>query len=433
MNEAKIKKIIGQQIFDSRGIPTICAEVMLESGIKASACVPSGASTGKYEAVELRDNAESYNGKGVSKAVNNINTEINEILQGADIFQQAKIDDEMIKLDGTENKSKLGANAILAVSLACAKAGAKSLNIDLYEYLGGINSNVLPIPMMNILNGGAHADNNVEIQEFMIFPAGATSFREAMQMGTEIYSGLKTILKSKNLSTGVGDEGGFAPNLDKDEQALELLVSAIEKAGYRAGVDVFICLDVAAGEWSDGNGGYKFPKKNQNIKAEELFSYYKNLTNKYPIISIEDPFSDDDFENFSKFTKECHSKLQIVGDDLFVTNTKRLKKGLSMGSGNAILIKPNQIGTLTETLNAIKLAQEYGYSTIVSHRSGETEDTSIADIAVATNSGQIKTGAPCRSERVCKYNRLLQIENQLGGFSQYGIPHSANSSIILAE
>lgn len=433
MNEAKIKKIIGQQIFDSRGIPTICAEVMLESGIKASACVPSGASTGKYEAVELRDNAESYNGKGVSKAVNNINTEINKILQGANIFQQAKIDDEMIKLDGTENKSKLGANAILAVSLACAKAGAQSLNIDLYKYLGGINSNVLPIPMMNILNGGAHADNNVEIQEFMIFPAGATSFREAMQMGTEIYSGLKTILKSKNLSTGVGDEGGFAPNLDKDEQALELLVSAIEKAGYRAGVDVFICLDVAAGEWSDGNGGYKFPKKNQNIKVEELFSYYKNLTNKYPIVSIEDPFSDDDFENFSKFTKECNSKLQIVGDDLFVTNTKRLKKGLSMGSGNAILIKPNQIGTLTETLNAIKLAQEGGYSTIVSHRSGETEDTSIADIAVATNSGQIKTGAPCRSERVCKYNRLLQIENQLGGFSQYGIPHSANSSIILAE
>ena len=426
MNEAKIKKIIGQQIFDSRGIPTVCAEVMLESGIKASACVPSGASTGKYEAVELRDNAESYNGKGVSKAVNNINTEINEILQGANIFQQAKIDDEMIKLDGTENKSKLGANAILAVSLACAKAGAQSLNIDLYKYLGGINSNVLPIPMMNILNGGAHADNNVEIQEFMIFPAGATSFREAMQMGTEIYSELKTILKSKNLSTGVGDEGGFAPNLDKDEQALELLVSAIEKAGYRAGVDVFICLDVAAGEWSDGNGGYKFPKKNQNIKAEELFSYYKNLTNKYPIISIEDPFSDDDFENFSKFTKECNSKLQIVGDDLFVTNTKRLKKGLSMGSGNAILIKPNQIGTLTETLNAIKLAQEGGYSTIVSHRSGETEDTSIADIAVATNSGQIKTGAPCRSERVCKYNRLLQIENQLGGFSQYGIPHTAN-------
>lgn len=433
MNEAKIKKIIGQQIFDSRGIPTVCAEVMLESGIKASACVPSGASTGKYEAVELRDNAESYNGKGVSKAVNNINTEINEILQGADIFQQAKIDDEMIKLDGTENKSKLGANAILAVSLACAKAGAQSLNIDLYKYLGGINANVLPIPMMNILNGGAHADNNVEIQEFMIFPAGATSFREAMQMGTEIYSELKTILKSKNLSTGVGDEGGFAPNLDKDEQALELLVSAIEKAGYRAGVDVFICLDVAAGEWSDGNGGYKFPKKNQNIKAEDLFSYYKNLTNKYPIVSIEDPFSDDDFENFSKFTKECNSKLQIVGDDLFVTNTKRLKKGLSMGSGNAILIKPNQIGTLTETLNAIKLAQEGGYSTIVSHRSGETEDTSIADIAVATNSGQIKTGAPCRSERVCKYNRLLQIENQLGGFSQYGIPHSANSSIILAE
>jgi phosphopyruvate hydratase len=433
MNEAKIKKIIGQQIFDSRGIPTVCAEVMLESGIKASACVPSGASTGKYEAVELRDNAESYNGKGVSKAVNNINTEINEILQGANIFQQAKIDDEMIKLDGTENKGKLGANAILAVSLACAKAGAQSLNIDLYKYLGGINSNVLPIPMMNILNGGAHADNNVEIQEFMIFPAGATSFREAMQMGTEIYSELKTILKSKNLSTGVGDEGGFAPNLDKDEQALELLVSAIEKAGYRAGVDVFICLDVAAGEWIDGNGGYKFPKKNKNIKAEELFSYYKNLTNKYPIVSIEDPFSDDDFENFSKFTKECNSKLQIVGDDLFVTNTKRLKKGLSMGSGNAILIKPNQIGTLTETLNAIKLAQEGGYSTIVSHRSGETEDTSIADIAVATNSGQIKTGAPCRSERVCKYNRLLQIENQLGGFSQYGIPHSANSSIILAE
>ncbi len=421
MNGTKIRKIVGQQIFDSRGIPTVFAEVILESGIKASACVPSGASTGKYEAVELRDNDKNYNGKGVSKAVNNINTTINELLHGMDTFEQAKIDNTMNKADGTENKSKFGANAILAVSLACAKAAAKSLNIDLYKYLGGINSNVLPIPMMNILNGGAHADNNVEIQEFMVFPSGASSFLEAMQMGTEIYSELKGILKSKKLSTGVGDEGGFAPNLDKDEQALELLVNAIEKAGYRAGEDVFICLDVAAGEWNDGNGSYKFPKKSQNISSKELFSYYKSLIKKYPIVSIEDPFSDDDFENFSKFTEEINNKIQIVGDDLFVTNVKRLRKGISLKSGNAILIKPNQIGTLTETLSAIKLAQQSGYKTIVSHRSGETEDTSIADIAVATNSGQIKTGAPCRSERVCKYNRLLQIETQLGSFSQYGL------------
>lgn len=420
MNGTKIQKVIGHQIFDSRGIPTVSAEIMLESGIKAWACVPSGASTGKHEAIELRDNGNTYNGKGVSKALGNINTKINDIIRGLDVSNQSEIDYTMIKFDGTENKSKLGANAILAVSLACAKAAAKVFKMDLYKYLGGINSCVLPVPMMNILNGGAHADNNVEIQEFMIFPSGAKSFNEAMQMGTEIYSQLKALLKSQGLSTAVGDEGGFAPTLEKDEQALELITDAIEKAGCRAGKDVFICLDVAAGEWNDGNNGYKFPKKNQIVKIDELFSYYKTLVEKYPIISIEDPFSDDDFDNFSKFQKELGHKIQIVGDDLFVTNAKRLKKGIALKSGNAILIKPNQIGTLTETLDTIRLAQRSGYRTIVSHRSGETEDTSIADIAVATNSGQIKSGAPSRSERVCKYNRLLQIENKLGNFSKYG-------------
>ena len=426
MNEFKIQKIIGRQAFDSRGTPTVCAEVTLESGIKAKALVPSGASTGKYEAVELRDNnIKEYGGKGVSKAINNINTVINEILEGTSTLNQSEIDGKMIKIDGTENKTNLGANATLAVSLACAKAAASALNMELYKYLGGINANVLPIPMMNILNGGAHADNNVEIQEFMIFPSGAKSFLEAMKMGAEVYSELKKVLRHKNFSTAVGDEGGFAPNLEKDEQALELIVTAIEKAGYKAGKDISICLDVAAGEWSDGLNGYKFPKKNKMVSAEELSLYYKDLIKKYPIVSIEDPFSDDDFDNFSKFSKELsenpNESLQIVGDDLFVTNAKRLEKGIAQKSGNAILIKPNQIGTLTETLHTIRLAQKNNYKTIVSHRSGETEDTSIADIAVATNSGQIKTGAPARSERICKYNRLLEIENQLGGFGEYGL------------
>lgn len=421
MQQTKIQKIVAQQIFDSRGTPTVSAEVTLESGVKACAAVPSGASTGKHEAIELRDNEKEYNGKSVHKAVNNVNTIINELLHGICVIEQCNIDNKMIHEDGTDNKSNLGANATLAVSLACAKAAAKSFNMELYRYLGGINSNVLPVPMMNILNGGAHADNNVEIQEFMIFPSGAKSFCEAMKMGTEIYSELKKILKKDSFSTSIGDEGGFAPNLKKDEQALELIVKSIETAGYRPGQDVFICLDVAAGEWDDGSNGYKFPKKDKKVSVDELFSYYENLIKKYPIVSIEDPFSDDDFDSFSKFTEKNGNKIQVVGDDLFVTNTKRLIKGISQKSGNAILIKPNQIGTLTETLCAIKLAQRNNYKTVISHRSGETEDTSIADIAVATNSGQIKTGAPARSERVCKYNRLLKIENQLGESASYGL------------
>lgn len=424
MKKSKIQKIAGYQIFDSRGVPTVAAEVTLDSGIKSWAAVPSGASTGKHEALELRDGEQEYDGKGVRKAIENINTTINEMLCGVDVTLQAEIDNKMITEDGTDNKGLLGANATLAVSLACAKAGALSLETDLFKYIGGINANLLPIPMMNILNGGAHADNNVEIQEFMIFPSGAKSFHEAMKMGTQIYFSLKRILKSKGLSTSIGDEGGFAPNLEEDEQALELIVEAIENSGYTPSKDVFICLDVAAGEWSDGKNGYKFPKKNAPIKSSELFSYYKNLVKKYPIISIEDPFSDDDFDNFAKFREETNDKLQIVGDDLFVTNIKRLEKGISKKSGNAILIKPNQIGTLTETLNAIKLGKDNGYKTIISHRSGETEDTSIVDIAVATNSGQIKTGAPARGERVCKYNRLLHIENGLGKSAKYGLKYN---------
>lgn len=421
LNQSTIKKIIGRQIFDSRGTPTVSAEVILESGISAWAAVPSGASTGKYEAIELRDGGTDYNGKGVNKAVNNINNKIFPVLKGIDVTDQYKIDYKMINEDNTPNKSILGANAILAVSLACAKAASKSFNMELYKYLGGICAKTLPIPMMNILNGGAHADNNIEIQEFMVFPSGSQSFNEAIKVGSEIYIALKAILKEQGFSTGIGDEGGFAPNLEKDEQALGLIIDSIKKAGYEPYKDVFICLDVAAGEWSDGKNSYKLPKKNQKIDSKELFTYYKNLIDKYPIISIEDPFSDDDFNNFSQFQKMVGDKIQIVGDDLFVTNVNRLEKGIKEKSGNAILIKPNQIGTLTETLNTIKTAQQSGFKTIISHRSGETEDTSIADIAVATNSGQIKTGAPARSERICKYNRLLLIEDQLSDSSVYGI------------
>lgn len=410
----KIKKIEAHQILDSRGIPTICTKVILESGVFAYASVPSGASTGKYEAVELRDNEKNeYNGKGVKNAINNVNTVINQLLEGISVFNQTEIDKKMTDEDATQNKSRLGANAILSVSLACAKAAAKSLNSELYRYIGGINANTLPIPMMNILNGGAHADNNVEIQEFMIFPSGAHSFLDAMKIGTEIYYSLKDILKSKNLSTAVGDEGGFAPNLEKDSQALDLIVQSIEKAGYRPGHDVFICLDIAASEWAKNKNNYIFPKENRPVSVDELFYYYENLIKNYPIFSIEDPFSEDDFLNFAKFRKKTNNKIQIVGDDLFVTNINRLKKGINLESGNAVLIKPNQIGTLSETLDTVRFAQKNGYSTIISHRSGETDDTSISDIAVATNSFQIKAGAPARGERICKYNRLIFIESQL--------------------
>ena len=414
--EDKIKKIIGRQIFDSRGTPTVEATVLLESGIAATAAVPSGASTGKYEAHELRDGGDDYHGKGVLCAVDNINVNISEVLEGESVFDQQELDRIILETDGTENKSNLGANATLAVSLAVARAASFSADIPLYQYLGGINAQTLPVPMMNILNGGAHAANNIDIQEFMIVPIGARDFEEAMKMGTEIYHGLMKILKAKSRATAVGDEGGFAPNLDSDEAALELLVEAIEESGYKPGMDVSIALDVASSEWVREDG-YLLPKRNIFFTREELTDYICTLKNRYPIISVEDPLSENDFIGFTDITNRAG--IQIVGDDLFVTNPKRLKKGIDNKAANAILIKPNQIGTLSETLETIRLAQKSGYGVIISHRSGETADSFIADLAVATNAGQIKTGAPARSERVCKYNRLLQIETAQGGNSVY--------------
>lgn len=418
MNATSIKKVSGRQIFDSRGTPTVEATVELYNGVTACASVPSGASTGQYEACELRDGAKEYQGKGVEKAVSNINLQINSALEGKCIFGQQELDQTMIALDGTNNKSKLGANAILAVSLACAKAGAKVSNMELYRYLGGINGITLPVPMMNILNGGAHASNNVDIQEFMIRPVGARSFQEAMKIGTEVYHQLKKVLHSKGLSTTVGDEGGFAPDLEDDEQALQLLVEAIEGAGYQPGKEVNIAIDAAASEWFQ-NGKYCFPKKKKELTREELIAYFERFCQNYPVVSIEDPLAEEDFAGFTEITRQIGEKVQIVGDDLFVTNPARLKKGIQQQSANAILIKPNQIGSLCETLLSIRLAQQNGYRTVISHRSGETEDTSIADIAVALNAGQIKTGAPARTDRVCKYNRLLKIEEMLGEAAVY--------------
>jgi len=419
MNATSIKKVSGRQIFDSRGTPTVEATVELYNGVTACASVPSGASTGQYEACELRDGAKEYQGKGVEKAVSNINLQINSALEGKCIFGQQELDQTMIALDGTNNKSKLGANAILAVSLACAKAGAKVSNVELYRYLGGINGITLPVPMMNILNGGAHASNNVDIQEFMIRPVGARSFQEAMKIGTEVYHQLKKVLHSKGLSTTVGDEGGFAPDLEDDEQALQLLVEAIEGAGYQPGKEVNIAIDAAASEWFQ-NGKYCFPKKKKELTREELIAYFERFCQNYPVVSIEDPLAEEDFAGFTEITRQIGEKVQIVGDDLFVTNPERLKKGIQQQSANAILIKPNQIGSLSETLLSIRLAQQNGYQTVISHRSGETEDTSIADIAVALNAGQIKTGAPARTDRVAKYNQLLRIEEELDECAVYG-------------
>lgn len=414
--EDTIKRIFGRQIFDSRGMPTVEATVILESGVAATAAVPSGASTGKFEAHELRDGGDEYMGKGVMRSVDNINTNISGELEGESVFEQAELDRMMIELDGTENKSNLGANSILAVSLAIARAASFSADIPLYQYIGGISAQTLPIPMMNILNGGAHSDNNIDIQEFMIVPIGACCFEQAMKMGVEVYHTLKNILHKKGRSTGVGDEGGFAPNLDSDEAALELLIEAIEKAGYTPGDEISIALDMASSEWVRDNG-YLLPKRNLYFTREELINYIFNLRDKYPIISIEDPLGENDFEGYSELTPKAN--IQIVGDDLFVTNEKRLKTGISKNAANAILIKPNQIGTLTETIETIRLAKRYGYKTIISHRSGETADSFIADLSVALNAGQIKTGAPARSERVSKYNRLLQIEMALGSGARF--------------
>ena len=412
-----IENVEGMQILDSRGNPTVQVKVTLESGAEGVAMVPSGASTGSFEAVELRDgDMQNFNGLGVGKAVENVNKKIAKTIIGENVFDQKYIDDQMIKLDGTPNKSKLGANAILGVSLAIARAGANSLQMPLYQYIGGINSYKMPLPMMNILNGGKHANNNLNIQEFMIVPAGADSFKEMLQMCVEVYKVLKEVLKKRGLVTSVGDEGGFAPDLENDEEAIELILEAIGKAGFKEGKDFKLALDVASTEMHESakkinKEGYYFWKTDIYKTKAEMIDYIIDLASKYPIMSIEDGLAEEDWKSWKELTKRIGDKIQLVGDDLFVTNPKRLQKGTDEKVANAILIKPNQIGTLTETLNTIKRAKEKGYKTIISHRSGETEDTTIADIAVAVNAGQIKTGAPCRTDRVSKYNRLLNIED----------------------
>lgn len=414
----KIEKVRGYEILDSRGNPTVKAEVMLSDGCVGIASVPSGASTGINEAVELRDGDEGrFNGNGVTKAVNNVNIEICKAVTSANTIDQGRIDSLMINLDGTDNKSRLGANAILAVSLALAKAAASHYRLPLYKYIGGVSADVMPVPMMNILNGGAHAANNIDIQEFMIMPVGADTFAESLRMGAEVYHSLKAVLKKKGLSTAVGDEGGFAPDLSSEEEAIECIIEAIEKAGYNTD-KIKIALDAASSEWYK-DGRYYLPKRGVSYETKELIYYWEKLAEQYPIISIEDPLGEEDWSGWTEITSSLGKKIQLVGDDLFVTNSTYLKRGIKENAANAILIKLNQIGTLTETLDAIKTAHSAGYRAIISHRSGETEDTTIADLAVGTNAGQIKTGAPCRSDRVAKYNRLLRIgaENGLTSFN----------------
>ena len=416
----EIDEVRALEVLDSRGNPTVQVEVVLEDGSEGVAMVPSGASTGSFEAVELRDGDKSrYMGKGVLKAVENVNTIIREKVIGMNAYDQLTLDKTLIEIDGTENKGRLGANATLGVSLAVARAAANSLGMELYNYIGGCNSKVIPTPMMNIMNGGKHADSTLSIQEFMIMPVGAKTFKECLRMSCEIYHNLKTVLKAKGLSTGVGDEGGFAPNVKDEDEALALIMEAIEKAGYKPGKEVALALDVAATEMYDEakkigrEGDYHFWKIGVTKTCDEMIDFLEDLVNKYPIISIEDGLAEEDWDGWKKLTDRLGSRIQLVGDDLFVTNIKRLQKGIDMGVTNSILIKLNQIGTLTETLDAIELAKKNGYTAVVSHRSGETEDTSLADVAVATNAGQIKTGAPCRTDRVAKYNRLLNIENDL--------------------
>ena len=418
-NYLEIESVKALEVLDSRGNPTVQVEVVTIDGSVGIAMVPSGASTGSFEAVELRDGDKSrYLGKGVLKAVENVNEVIAPELEGMNVYDQIKIDKTMISLDGTENKGKLGANAMLGVSLAVAKAAAASLGMSLYNYIGGVNAKELPVPMMNIMNGGKHADSSLSVQEFMIMPVGAKSFRECMRMGVEVYHNLKKVLKEKGYSTGVGDEGGFAPNLGSEEEAIDLILEAINKAGYKPGEDVCLALDVAATEMFDeakkiGKDGYYFWKTDEFKTKDEMIDFIVSLAEKYPIISIEDGLAEEDWESWKKLTERIGDKVQLVGDDLFVTNIKRLQKGIDNKTANSILIKLNQIGTLTETLDAIELAKRNGYTAVVSHRSGETEDTTLADVAVATNAGQIKTGAPCRTDRVAKYNRLLNIEAEL--------------------
>ncbi|RMG60767.1 MAG: phosphopyruvate hydratase, partial [Calditrichaeota bacterium] len=402
-----IAGIVAREILDSRGNPTVEVDVWLENGGFGRAAVPSGASTGEHEALELRDgDAARYNGKGVLKAVQNVNNVIADALLGMDATEQVAIDRRLLELDGTENKSKLGANAILGVSLAVAKAAADALGLPLYQYLGGVHAHVLPVPLMNILNGGKHADNNVDLQEFMIVPANATSFHEALRMGAEVFHALKKVLHSKGYNTSVGDEGGFAPDLQSNEEALQVITEAVEQAGYRPGEDVFFALDPASSEFYDAQGKrYLLKSEDRELTAAEMVEYYESLVNRYPIISIEDGMAEDDWEGWRLMTERLGSRIQLVGDDLFVTNTKRLARGIEMGVANSVLIKVNQIGTLTETLDCIALAHRAGYTTVISHRSGETEDTTIADLAVAVNAGQIKTGSASRSDRIAKYNQ----------------------------
>lgn len=416
----EIESVFGREIIDSRGNPTVEVEVIAEGGFVGRAAVPSGASTGAFEAVELRDDDKGrYLGKGVTKAVENVNSIIAPKVEGMNIFDQTAIDELMIELDGTPNKAKLGANAILGVSLAVAKAAAEALGLSLYQYIGGVNAKVLPVPMMNIINGGEHADNSVNIQEFMIMPVGAKTFKGALQMCAEVFHNLKDVLKDKGYSTAVGDEGGFAPDLKTDEEAIQVILEAVEKAGYKPGDDFKIAIDAAATEMYQEDGTYSFWKTGIKKTRDEMVEFWVELIEKYPIISLEDGLDEDDWEGWKLLTEKIGDKVQLVGDDLFVTNTERLKKGIEMGTANSILIKVNQIGTLTETLDSIEMANRAGYTAVVSHRSGETEDTTIADIAVAVNAGQIKTGAPSRSDRVAKYNQLLRIEEELGSVSQY--------------
>ncbi len=415
----KIQQIKGRQIIDSRGFPTTEAVVVLEGGAKGVAAAPSGASTGQFEAHELRDNDKSrFGGKGVSQAVGHINKAIADALVGKAFASQKELDDALIHLDGTPNKTNLGANAILAVSLAYAKAQASAKHQSLFLHLGGDKANVLPVPMMNILNGGAHAANNLDVQEFMVMPVGAKTFEEGLRWGTEVYQALKTLLKEKHLATAVGDEGGFAPDLKSERETLDIILEAIRRAGYEPGKDVALAIDAAASEWKAENG-YHMPKTGLNYTSDELVDFWVKLLEEYPIVSLEDPLDEEDWEGWVKLTQKAGDKVQLVGDDLFVTNVSRLQKGIEQKAANAILIKLNQIGSLTETLDAIRLAHENGYNAVISHRSGETEDTTIADLAVATNAGQIKTGAPARSERVAKYNQLLRIEEELGSQARY--------------
>lgn len=415
----KITRVIGREILDSRGNPTVEAEVVLSDGTFGRGMAPSGASTGVYEALELRDGEKSrYGGKGVQNAVKHVNTVLAETICGMEAADLGSIDRAMCLADGTEDKSVLGANAILAVSIACAKAAARAQGVPLFQFLGGASAATMPVPMMNILNGGAHAANNVDIQEFMIMPVGSPNFSEGLRWCAEVYHALAALLRAEHLETAVGDEGGFAPNLPQDEDAISMILQAVEKAGYQPGKDFVLALDAAASEWK-GDGCYQLPKSGKTYHAEELTAYWKSLCDKYPIASIEDPLDEEDWEGWKHLTQVLGNRVQLVGDDLFVTNTKRLQKGIASHCGNAILIKLNQIGTISETLAAIRMARQAGYAAVVSHRSGETEDTTIADLAVACNAGQIKTGAPCRGERVAKYNRLLRIESYLNGTSIY--------------